>query len=57
MRASRNISIKAVRKSQLQEWQERRQQASGLIEAKLVKDHDSLFGWASQPGKPEKTGK
>ena len=57
MRASRNISIRAVRESNRQEYLDRRQQASEKIEARLVRDHDTLFSWASQPGKPEKTGK
>lgn len=56
MRASRNISIRAVRESNRQEYLDRRQQASEKIEARLVRDHDTLFGW-NQPGKPEKTGK
>lgn len=56
MRASRNLSIKAVREAQRQEYRDRRQQASEKIEACLVRDHDSLFGW-NQSGKPEKTGK
>ena len=55
MRASRNLSIKAVREAQHQEYLERRQ-ASEKIEARLVRDHDTLFGW-NQPDKPEKTGK
>ena len=56
MRSAKNISIKSVRDSNRQEYLERRQ-ASEKIEAQLVRDHDTLFGWASQPGKPEKTGK
>ena len=48
MRASRNLSIRAVREAQRQEYRERRQQASSRIEALLVKDHDTLFGWSDK---------
>lgn len=51
MRASRNISVRAVREAQKAEYRERRQAASGF-------GPDTLFGW-KQPSKPEpaKTGK
>lgn len=49
MRASKNLSIRAVREAQKAEYRERRQAASGF-------GPDTLFGW-KQPDKPVKTGK
>jgi len=51
MRATKNLSIEAVRKAQKSEYIERRKAASCF-------GPDTLFGW-KQPDKPEqrKTGK
>ena len=49
MRASKNISIRAVREAQKTEYRERRQATSGF-------GPDTLFGW-KQSDKPAKDSK
>lgn len=49
MRATKNLSIDAIRKAQKAEYLERRKATSGF-------GPDTLFGW-NKSGKPEKAGK
>lgn len=62
MRSAKNISIRAVRAAQMQEWQERRSSrlnAGKAIEAEFSQRADTLFGWSDKAVGPDnlKTGR